>query len=120
MTTTVQDAKKRDYKSSVKGAVEVVERIAAEREEKKGTDIISDIKQRAYSGDVEGLIPFLDHKDWRIRTAAVLGLGHIGDARVLKPLVGVWKDDEDEWVREQARDISRAIWHRMTRPLGLQ
>jgi len=119
MTTTVKDAK-RDYKSSVKGAVESAERVAAERESKKGVEIISDINQRAYSGDIEGLVTFLAHRDWRIRTAAVLGLGQIGDARVLKPLVGVWKDDEDEWVRDQARDISRAIWHRMIRPLGQQ
>lgn len=90
---------------------------AAPSDEKQNAAIITDIVEMAYGRDVQGIEEHLDHEDWRVRVAAVRGLGYVGDSRVLIPLVRVWKDDKDERVRTEAREIASIVWQQLFRRL---
>ena len=63
----------------------------------------SGIEKLKQERDVPGLIKELCHEDWRVRSAAALALGRIGDARAVEPLIAAL-NDQDRHVRWEAAD----------------
>ncbi len=63
-------------------------------------------------GDVRAVEPLIDAlKDvhWRVRRYAAESLGKIGDARAVKPLITALRKDENEHVRQCAREALKRI-----------
>ena len=60
--------------------------------------------------DVEGLAGLLKEDDWQVRLIAVCGLGEIGDARIVVPLIGVLRDSDDRVSGEAKRLLRRILW----------
>lgn len=56
----------------------------------------SSIDEMKAKKDAEGLIKYLEDKDWHIREAAAEALHEIGDDKAIKALVEVALSDENE------------------------
>ena len=111
MATIITERTKSDYQRGADRRIETVP-----REDKQDTHIMSDMRTMVHRGDAKGLSAYLDHSDWRVRLAAVWGLGSIGNVVVIEPLVRTWKDDTDERVRMEAMIMAKATWQRITKP----
>ena len=73
-----------------------------------------DIRAMVAADDVEALKGLLKDEDWRERVRAVRGLGLVGDARVIEPLVRGLMDEEEQ-VRQEAALALDAIEKKMER-----
>ena len=73
-----------------------------------------DVRAMVAAEDIRGLRSLLGNEDWRERVRAIRGLGMIGDARVIEPLIRSLMDD-DERVRRAAALILGSIEKRMER-----
>jgi HEAT repeat protein len=71
-----------------------------------------DVRAMVAAQDIRGLWNLLGSEDWRERVRAIRGLGVIGDARVIEPLIRSLMDD-DERVRQEAALILGSIEKRM-------
>jgi hypothetical protein len=61
-----------------------------------------DVKSMRESGDVDGLITALSHKDQGVRRQAAKALGELRDQRAVAPLLGIIQSDPKPEVRREA------------------
>jgi len=57
----------------------------------------------------------LENKDPQIRLQAIEQLREIGDATVLEALQALYRNDDDELVRQAAQAAGRDIWSKQNR-----